>query len=74
MKYIFIFLLYLGGSFNNVGPLEGYSYMAGYDRLMSARFSTDGKSLVTASYDVTARVWDVESGKLLLDINTSSKD
>ena len=30
---------------------------------MSAAFSPDGKRIVTASQDKTARVWDAESGK-----------
>ena len=31
----------------------------------SAAFSPDGKRIVTASSDNTARVWDAESGKPL---------
>ena len=30
---------------------------------MSAAFSPDGKRIVTASSDKTARVWDAETGK-----------
>ena len=31
--------------------------------MTSAAFSPDGKRIVTASSDKTARVWDAESGK-----------
>ena len=31
--------------------------------MLSAAFSADGKRIVTASWDKTARVWDAESGK-----------
>ena len=30
---------------------------------MSAAFSPDGKRIVTASWDKTARLWDAETGK-----------
>ena len=31
----------------------------------SAQFSADGKTVLTASWDKTARLWDVASGKEL---------
>jgi WD40 repeat protein/energy-coupling factor transporter ATP-binding protein EcfA2 len=34
-----------------------------YDGVMSAAFSPDGKRIVTASRDMTARVWDAATGK-----------
>ena len=44
-----------------------YSYrivLRGHDkRVARAQFSADGKTVVTASYDKTARLWDVASGK-----------
>jgi WD40 repeat protein len=33
------------------------------DRVSSAAFSPDGKRIVTASRDNTARVWDADTGK-----------
>ena len=39
------------------------SLEGGPHRPHSAAFSADGKRVVTASYDKTARVWDAESGK-----------
>ena len=35
------------------------------DYVNSAEFSPDGKRIVTASGDNTARIWDAETGKLL---------
>jgi WD40 repeat protein len=35
------------------------------DQVVSVRFSPDGKKLVTASWDHTARLWETSSGKLL---------
>src|SRR5262249_40902374 len=35
------------------------------DRVTSARFSPDGKKVVTASWDQTARIWDAATGKEL---------
>jgi len=36
--------------------------------ISSAEFSPDGKYVVTSSFDETAKLWDVVSGKLLLDM------
>ncbi|MBI1313961.1 protein kinase [bacterium] len=35
------------------------------DEVLSVRFSADGAKLLTASYDMTARLWNVESGAQL---------
>jgi WD40 repeat protein len=37
----------------------------GYERVMSAVFSPDGKSLLTGDLDGTAMIWDVASGKVI---------
>src|SRR6202008_4063769 len=48
-------------------PLRGHS--SGVD---GVAFSPDGKRLATASWDHTAKVWDVESGKELLALRGHS--
>ncbi|HRI19473.1 MAG TPA: caspase family protein [Panacibacter sp.] len=37
------------------------------DRVMSAEFSPDGKTIVTISADGTAKLWETSSGKLLIN-------
>ena len=37
------------------------------DLVFSAKFSSDGKRVVTASMDSTARVWDAQTGQLLTE-------
>ena len=41
-----------------IAVLEGHAGLVN-----SAAFSGDGKRVVTASWDNTARIWDAESGK-----------
>ncbi len=41
------------------------------DRIVTARFSRDGKQVVTASWDKTARVWNTESGEQQAVMNGS---
>jgi hypothetical protein len=38
-------------------------------RVSSANFSPDGKLVVTGSWDGTAKVWDTQTGKIILNIN-----
>lgn len=71
MNSILSCLLYLSAFLGNFIQLEGYSYRADHNRLMCARFSPDGKKIVTASYDGTAKVRDVETGKLWINIQES---
>ena len=42
-----------------------YSLIGHTASVSSARFSPDGKTIVTASNDNTARIWDADSGELL---------
>src|SRR5262245_51527517 len=44
--------------------LEGH-----FEKLLDASFSPDGTKIVTASFDKTAKVWDVSTGKLLFSID-----
>ncbi|MFN0201994.1 MAG: WD40 repeat domain-containing protein, partial [Bacteroidia bacterium] len=37
-------------------------------------FSPDSKSIVTSSADGTAKIWDIETGKLLMEIDAEIKD
>ena len=38
------------------------------ESVTAARFSPDGKRIVTATYDGNAKLWDAESGKWLSDL------
>jgi hypothetical protein len=46
-------------------PLPMATLLGHEDWVNSAQFSPDGKRIVTASSDKTARLWETESGKLL---------
>ena len=45
----------------------GITALSGHtDRVRSVRFSPDGRNVVTASYDHTARIWDAETGREIM--------
>jgi WD40 repeat protein len=47
--------------------LKGTAILKGHARgVSSCAFSPDGKRIVTASFDGTARLWDAETGALLM--------
>jgi WD40 repeat protein len=46
-----------------IQPWQHQTLLAHEDRVTAAQFSPDGKRIVTASYDNTARVWDAQSGQ-----------
>lgn len=49
----------------NIRTLEGHT-----NNISSLKYSTDGKRIITASYDDTVRIWDVDSGKCVQDISS----
>jgi len=44
------------------------------NKVRTAAFSPDGKRVVTASYDNTARVWDADSGKIPTPLQGHTRD
>ena len=42
------------------------------DGIMDMKYSPDGKNIVTASSDKTARIWDSQTGKLIQKIESMS--
>jgi len=52
---------------NNVGQEMTYLYVEG-EIVNPAFFSPDGKKIVTASWDGSAKIWDAKSGTLLVDL------
>lgn len=56
-------------AFNNYAQEAKLMLPLGHtNAVVAASFSPDGKSLLTASYDKTAKIWNAESGQLLLNI------
>ncbi len=54
--------------------LELKTFLGHGDVVHSAAFSPDGRRIVTGSYDHTAKVWDVGSGKELLTLKGHNAD
>jgi len=60
--FVFIYQLSHGQQPNLVLPI-GHAFV-----ITSANFSPDGKKIVTVSYEKSAKIWDIESGRLLYDL------
>ena len=50
-----------------VWSIKGYSH-----EVMTVRFSPDDKTLVTGSWDTTARAWDIKTGRAILSLSEHS--
>ena len=58
----------VAGNANDPFYGEGRLRVVEHDDVVdSAEFSPDGKRIITASWDDTARLWDATTGKLLHD-------
>jgi WD40 repeat protein len=54
---------------SEIATLQGHGSGEGIDVVWSARFSPDGRQVVTASSDCTARVWNAENGQEIAALN-----
>jgi WD40 repeat protein len=71
MKTFFLFMLFLVSwsiSFGQRDSIRLGLPLGHAHNVISAQFSPDGKSIITASWDKTV-IWDVATGKMLHDLN-----
>lgn len=73
MKYLLLLIYCLSTVFSTPAQETTLMLPLGHTYgLSSAQFSPDGKKAVTASNDNTAKIWDVATGSLLVDIKGHS--
>ena len=64
-----VHLLDVGAKLDIPRTLQGHT-----SEVMSVAFASDGKTLVSGSFDKTARLWDVEGGKPMRTITIEGND
>ncbi len=69
LLFVLVFFPVLATSRANETSLRIVPQVGHTERVHSASFSPDGKLIVTGSWDNSAKVWDVLTGKLLLTLS-----